>query len=88
MKRRAPELFVLLVFIGMMLSAGTLQLGLDLWNREAPQVLEMFKDTPTVAELARLRETARGGQAGWPGNCALGCSTFNTFSSGMRGRRC
>lgn len=51
MKPRSPHLFTALTFAGMLLSAGSIQLVMELARGEEPQLLELFTRTPTVAHL-------------------------------------
>jgi hypothetical protein len=51
MNRRGPQILVTLVFGVMLLSAGSIQLGLEWYRGEKPQVLELFVRAPTAAHL-------------------------------------
>ena len=57
MKPRGPHLFVTLVFAGMLLSAGSSQLGLELRQGKTPQLLELFHRVPTVANLRAFEQS-------------------------------
>jgi hypothetical protein len=51
MNRRAPQFLVTLVFGLMLMSAGGIQLGLELHRGEKPHVFELFVRAPTAAHL-------------------------------------
>jgi hypothetical protein len=51
MNHRGPHVLATLIFAGILLSAGGLQLGVEQRRGEKPQLLELFTQTPTVAHL-------------------------------------
>ncbi len=57
MKGRGPHLLVILTFVGVLLSAGGFQLGLELRQGETPRVLQLLTRTPTVPHLRAYEQT-------------------------------
>lgn len=51
MNDRGPPIVVTVVFVGILLSAGGVQLAVELRRGERPPLLELFTQTPTVARL-------------------------------------
>ena len=67
MKPRGPQLLVTMVFGTILLSAGAIQLGLELSRGQVPQMFELFSRMPSAANLRayeqRLEDESR--LAGW-----------------------
>ena len=56
MNFRGPQLLVTLVFGAMILSAGGIQVGIELGRGEKPRMLELFRRAPTAAHLRAYEE--------------------------------
>jgi hypothetical protein len=57
MNQRGPQLLVTLVFSAILLSASGIQLTVELRRGDPPQLLELFRSTPTRAHLRTFEET-------------------------------